>query len=267
MREFMGLLEKASNIQNEDASPPTKVIEQSKPAPTPIQEVVKEPVAKAKPAKKVKAKKTRVKKEKKPRVKKVMPEGFEPATTGQKLTRKLVDFIVSYGWSVPIIAITAWGSYFNPTIFVILGLVLMGFNLFFMPSRTSRTVGNWISRTRYVNTRGESPFWFYSSIKGLTFVFIILGTISLFTIMSEFPETTMGQIFMAIGILLLIPPLVDYIMYRVRGDLGLWDSLFGGVWLVRTTKSKEAKGWLKRLESISDWTESKGLLDEQKEES
>ncbi|HJM30687.1 MAG TPA: hypothetical protein QF529_06425, partial [Candidatus Thalassarchaeaceae archaeon] len=60
----MGLLEKASNIQNEDASPPTKVIEQSKPAPTPIQEVVKEPVAKAKPAKKVKAKKTRVKKEK-----------------------------------------------------------------------------------------------------------------------------------------------------------------------------------------------------------
>ena len=200
----MGLLEKASNIQNEESAPPTKLIEQSK--PTQIQEVVKEPVEKVKPTKKTKAKKTRAKKEKKTRVKKVIPEGFESATTGQKLTRKLVDFIVSYGWSVPIIAITAWGSYFNPTIFVILGLALMGFNLFFMPSRTSRTVGNWISRTRYVNSRGESPFWFYSSIKGLTFVFIILGTISLFTIMSEFPETTMGQIFMAIGILLLIPP-------------------------------------------------------------
>ena len=52
-------------------------------------------------------------------------------------------------------------------------------------------------------------------------------------------------------------------MYRKRGDLGLWDTIFGGVWLVRATKSKQAKGWLKRLESVSDWTESKGFLDEQ----
>ena len=42
----MGLLEKASNIQNEDASPPTKVIEQSKPAPTPAKAPVKAPAPK-----------------------------------------------------------------------------------------------------------------------------------------------------------------------------------------------------------------------------
>ena len=76
-------------------------------------------------------------------------------------------------------------------------------------------------------------------------------------------EGTGQQIFYAIGFLCLIPPLIDYIMYRIRGDLGLWDTVFGGVWLVRTSKTSEAKGWLKRLESVSDWTASKGFLDEQ----
>jgi len=39
--------------------------------------------------------------------------------------------------------------------------------------------------------------------------------------------------------------------------------VFGGVWLVRTVKSTEAKGWLKRLEAIGDFTESKGWLADQ----
>jgi hypothetical protein len=54
-------------------------------------------------------------------------------------------------------------------------------------------------------------------------------------------------------------------MYKLRKESGqgLWDSVFGGVWLVRTVKSTEAKGWLKRLEAIGDFTESKGLLADQ----
>tara|TARA_B100000214_G_scaffold174933_2_gene125784 strand:+ start:1375 stop:2187 length:813 start_codon:yes stop_codon:yes gene_type:complete len=263
----MGLLEKAGNIQKEDEKPETKIVsppvEKAKAKPTPKPE----PQPKKKP---VKAKKERPKKEKKPkkpkapRVKKEMPEGFEAATRGQKLIRRVSDFLVSYGWMIPLLAITAWGSNFNPTIFMFLGIGLMIFNLWFMPSYAGqRTVGNWISRTRYINSRGESPIWIYLLIKGLTFPIVIIGVITIFTITSELPSSTGGQIFSAIGVLLLFPPLIDYAMYRLRGELGLWDTIFGGVWLVRTTKSKQTKGWLKRLESISDWTESKGLLDDQ----
>ena len=42
--------------------------------------------------------------------------------------------------------------------------------------------------------------------------------------------------------------------------MGLWDTLFGGVWLVRTTKTAEAKGWLKRLEQLGDYSAERGWL-------
>ncbi len=259
----MGLLEKAGTISPEDEKPKTKVVGKPEPVAEP------EPVKKAK--KEMKPKRERVKRERKPRsprVKRTLPDGFELATRGQRLTRRIVDFLVSYGWSIPLVGITAWGSYFNPTPFVLLGLGLIVFNLWFMPAYAGgRSMGNWISRTRYVNSRGEPPIWVYFTLKGATTLFVLIGFWALSVVMStkSLGESTGGQIFNAIGLLLLIPPLLDYAMYKIRGELGLWDTVFGGVWLVRTTKSTEAKGWLKRLESISDFTESKGwLADEEK---
>jgi hypothetical protein len=270
----MGLLEKAGNISTEDEKPVTKIPKKPEPviAPEPVKTVKKaKPVKKAKRAeKKKREKKPREKKPRAPRVKKELPSDFEVATRGQRLTRRIVDFLVSYGWSLPLLGITAWGSNFNPTPLIILGLGLIVFNLWFMPAYAGgRSMGNWISRTRYVNTRGESPIWVYFSLKGLTTLFILIGLWAVSVVMSNkgFGETTGGQIFSAIGILMLIPPLLDYIMYKLRGELGLWDTVFGGVWLVRTTKSTEAKGWLKRLESISDFTESKGWLSDEEKSS
>ena len=50
---------------------------------------------------------------------------------------------------------------------------------------------------------------------------------------------------------MVLPPVLDYLFYRFKKDnLGLWDTLYGGVWMVRTTKTAEAKGWLKRLEQL-----------------
>ena len=267
----MGLLEKASNIESEDKPPETKVV---KPTAVPKKATPKAVAKKATPVKKAtkkaknpkKVKPPKVKKPRAPRVKKELPDGFETATTGQKFTRRFFDFAVSYGWTIPLIGISAWGSNFNPTIIVILGIGLISFNLGFMPTYAGkRTVGNWISRTQYINSRGEPPIAIYLAVKGMTTIFVLFGVFTLLLVMANksLGETTFAQIFSAIGFLCLIPPLIDYIMYRIRGDLGLWDTIFGGVWLVRTTKSKQAKGWLKRLESVSDWTESKGFLDEQ----
>jgi len=66
---------------------------------------------------------------------------------------------------------------------------------------------------------------------------------------------------------MLVPPLIDWLMHRFgSSDLGLWETLFGGVWLVRTSKSDGATGWWKRLESIADYTESRGLLEDESTE-
>ena len=154
----MGLLEKASNIESEDKPPETKVV---KPKAVPKKATPVKPTAVKKSSKAAKKpKKVKPKKEKKPRaprVKKEIPEGFEPATRGQKVTRRIFDFAISYGWTIPLIGVSAWGSNFNPTIIVLLGIILISFNLGFMPSYAGkRTMGNWISRTRYVNSRAVS---------------------------------------------------------------------------------------------------------------
>ena len=256
----MGLLEKASNIDAEEKPPETKVVK-------PKKEAVKEPPAEkpkkaAKKSKKVKPPKE--KKPKAPRVKKELPDGFEHATRGQKITRRIGDFLFNYGLIVAtfVTFIIFDGDY---TYMYIAGLGLFAFNLMGMPRYAgNRTFGNWVSRTRYVNSRGEPPFQIYFVMKGLTFLFSLFGLVAVMVILGQLTGSAgKVEVWHVVLLLFSIPPMIDYGMYRFGRELGLWDTIFGGVWLVRTTKSKEAKGWLKRLESVSDWTESKGFLDEQ----
>ena len=202
----MGLLEKAGKIQTEESAAPAET-------DVPDTVVVPDPKpVKEKPTKKTKTRKERVKKkkEKKVRVAKVMPEGFESATRGQSVLRRFVDFLVSYGWSVPLFAITAWGTYFNPTPMVILGIALMSLNLVIVPRNSGRTIGNWVSRTSYVNTHGDHPFYAYPALKGLSFIFVMAGLFAILSFTSQgMPESDLGKIATVTGMLLLLPPLID----------------------------------------------------------
>ena len=258
----MGLLEKAEKIQTEDKVDVT-------PAPVVASVAEPEPVKVAKKSRRErrekKPKKTRPIKENKNRTPKTLPDGFESATNLQKRTRRFVDFAVSYGWSIPILGLQGFGGGADTTYFIILGILLTIGNLVVLPAYTNRSIGNWVSRTRYVNTRGENPLWPFLTIKGLTTSFVLISSFAILVIMSELSmgDSTLGTIFRVIGLLLIIPPLVDYMMYKRRANgLGLWDTFFGGVWMVKTGKTAEAKGWLKRLESLGDFAESRGLLKE-----
>ncbi|MCH2437063.1 MAG: hypothetical protein MK170_05010, partial [Candidatus Thalassarchaeum sp.] len=77
----MGLLEKASNIQTEE-EPKTVVLKTPKPVsePDPIKE------SKKTSKKEKKARRTKRKKAKAPREQRTLPDGFEVATTGQRIT-------------------------------------------------------------------------------------------------------------------------------------------------------------------------------------
>ncbi len=257
----MGLLEKADKIRSGEGTqePPPA-------APTPSPTVVLDPepvhevAPKEKPRFRRRERKARTPRARRTRQVKTLPDGFEEVTSGQRIIRRGSDFAVSYGWCVPIIAINAWGVYADFTYFIILGLILMLFNLGFMPRSTDRTVGNWISRTTYVNSKGVAPSPYYLLIKGLTFVVVLVGSLMVATSIQDI-EKTSGQVLLGIGLAMLLPPMVDYLFYRFKRDnMGLWDTLFGGVWLVRTTKTAEAKGWLKRLEQLGDYSAERGWL-------
>ena len=253
----MGLLEKADQIKSGETVP-----QQRGASTEPVEEAATEPVPiSAEPEKK--SRRRRTKKDRAPRAKRVrevkaLPEGFDEASVGQKALRRISDFAVSWGWCIPLVVLNAWGSYFDPTYFVLLGMALMGFNLFFMPRTTNRTVGNWVSRTTYITSKAKQPHQSYVLFKGLTFAIVLVGILLVATSLQDLGEKS-GQILLAIGAMVLLTPTLDYLFYRFKRDnLGLWDTLYGGVWLVRTTKTAEAKGWLKRLEQLGDYSEERG---------
>ena len=257
----MGLLEKAGQIESGEPSvdkpeivEPESVKEASEPIAQP------DPV-KTKKEKKSRRKKTRKPREKKVRAPKVLPEDSELASPTQFRIKKYSDFLVSWGWTIPLVGFTAWGNDFQPTIFVLAGMGLIAFNLGFMAYTTGRTTGNWITLTIYVNTKGEKPHQSYIFLKGMTFPLVILGIIAILTATATGLSENAGKIQLVLGLFFLLPPLLDYLFFRFKSDdLGLWDTLYGGVWLVKTAKTAESKGWLKRLEQLGDYTEAQGWL-------
>ncbi|MDP6986152.1 MAG: hypothetical protein QGH38_02910 [Candidatus Thalassarchaeaceae archaeon] len=255
---MMGLLEKADQIKSDAPSPePAPATNEVTPEPVPVSPAPVEPKPEKKPRGR-RSKRQKTPRKKRVRAAKVLPEGYEEASTGQKFIRRASDFAVSWGWCVPLVLLNAWGSYFDPTYFVLIGLGLMGFNLVFMPRTTNRTVGNWISRTTYITSGSKQPHQSYLLFKGLTFAVTLVGILMVATSLQDLDKSS-GQILLGVGAVILLPPLLDYLFYRFKRDnLGLWDTLYGGVWLVRTTKTAEAKGWLKRLEQLGDYSEERG---------
>ncbi len=78
--------------------------------------------------------------------------------------------------------------------------------------------------------------------------------------------TTGNKIFVGTSLTLLLVPLLDRFL-RNRGDekLGFWDRLFGGVWLVTAEKTESDSGLIKRLQSLGDYAEQRGMMAEDDE--
>ena len=108
----MGLLEKAGKIKDDEK--PKKAAKKAKKADAVLEPAKK---VKEKPAKKAKA--ARQPRERKAREPRLMPDNYKLAGKAGIFARKLVDIIVSYSGIVGLIAYTATGAFFNPTLFLV----------------------------------------------------------------------------------------------------------------------------------------------------
>ncbi len=257
--EIMGLLEKADNIKSSELEPKTVAkatpVKSSKvkpkPTPTPVKSKVK--------PKKTRGKKTRLKKT---RVEKVLPEGFEESGTARKFGKWLIDLIVNYGLMSLLIGLFIV-SYVDITWPLILLLLLTIFNIVGMPIWTGRSIGNWISMTQYINSRGNNPMVLFHIMKNTNVPFIFFGLVALMLAISSGTEWGTGmKIFVAGSLLLFMVPIADRFFRRFHAqNFGIWEYVFGGVWLVKSAKTKgSGNALLKRLESFSDFSESKGWM-------
>ena len=260
----MGLLEKAEKIQSEDEeeqapadeSPKTVMVQE----PEPVQK-------KAKKAKKTRSRRGRKeKKTKKERVAKVIPEGFEPAARVRSSFRYLVDTIANWGIMI-ITALIMSQADADPTIPIIAAMALALGNMIYLPSKISRSAGNIVTGTQFVDTRGNNPQFLYHLAKSANIPLLLAGLFGMLLLISEGTDWTSGnKIFVGTSLTLLLVPLLDRFL-RNRGDekLGFWDRLFGGVWLVTAEKTESDSGLIKRLQSLGDYAEQRGMMAEDDE--
>jgi len=259
----MGLLEKAEKIQSDEdeqvptVEPPKTVIVQE---PEPVQK-------KAKKAKKTRSRRGRKeKKAKKERVAKVIPEGFEPAARVRSSFRYLVDTIANWGIMI-ITALIMSQADADPTIPIIAAMALALGNMIYLPSKISRSAGNIVTGTQFVDTRGNNPQFLYHLAKSANIPLLLAGLFGMLLLISEGTDWTTGnKIFVGTSLTLLLVPLLDRFL-RNRGDekLGFWDRLFGGVWLVTAEKTESDSGLIKRLQSLGDYAEQRGMMAEDDE--
>jgi hypothetical protein len=258
----MGLLEKAEKIQSEEEQAPTAepaktVIVQE---PEPVQKKTKK-AKKARPPRGRKEKKT-----KKERVAKVIPEGFEPAARVRTSFRYLVDTTVNWGILI-ITGVIMSQADADPTIPIIAALALALGNMIYLPSKISRSAGNIVTGTQFVDTRGNNPQFLYHLAKSANIPLMLAGLFGMLLLISEGTDWTNGnKIFVGTSMTLMLVPLLDRFL-RKRGDekLGFWDRLFGGVWLVTAEKTESDSGLIKRLQSIGEYAEQRGMLTEDDE--
>jgi len=270
----MGLLEKADKIKSEDKEELIEEPEKDKISEIPPEIIPDDTETKKSNEKKSRrgrrSRKKRERKQRTPKAKRVrenkkLPDGYELASSGQKVVRRYSDLLTSYGMIIgPFVINVLLGS--DVTYLLLFGILLAGFNLIFMPRSTGRTVGNWISRTSYITHKNMQPQWAYLTLKGLTFGLVLIGIVFIVTSTQDLSDSG-GKILFGIGFIILLPTIIDFLFIRFKRDnQGLWDTVFGGVWLVRTTKSAGAKGWLKRLEQLGDYSDERGWLKSSKDE-
>ena len=251
----MGLLEKAG--KKKDEVKPKKAAKKAKKAePKP---------AKQSKAEKAKAKPKREKRERKQRDPRVMPDDFQLAGRAAKGARRLVDVIVTYVGIIGLLVMMGTGSNFDPTLLVLGALITPVLNMIILPMKTNRTVGMFLTRTRFVNSKGNYPNWTHLLFSNLTTMFLLAGLAILMIGSAELsdPATkSAGTTKLGFAAVILLIPIADYIVTKLRVANGqnqnMYDTIYGCWFVVAERTETEGSRWMSRLESLGDWGEKKG---------
>jgi len=253
----MGLLDKANSTA--PTTPAPTAVPVAAPAAVPVAAVAAPaavPVAAvaAQPAKAAKAKKA-----KKPKARpKGLPSEFEIAPATARFIGSLSNFIINYGLLIGAAFVVVFVNSTVANSASILGaMALYITNVFVIPVRFGRNVGQFVSRTKYISATGNPPNKVHAFLNSMVgFLFLVGGGLVMLN-MSELSQggDTNGIIWFAVGVLMMSLLIIDR-QFKKSSDLnqGMFDRAFAA-YLVKhvPTVSEAGAGWSARLESMGDW--------------
>jgi|TARA_B110000459_G_scaffold203932_1_gene262761 hypothetical protein len=255
----MGLLDKASDSGTKAAAPKA-----AKAVPKAV--ALAKPVKAAKAVKAVKspkaAKVAKATKVRKPILSTAgLPEGYEIATQNSRFLAWLMNFIWNFGVLFGALFLSVMGS--TPTIPAVIALIMLITNLIVIPIMTGRTLGNFMSRTRYVTSAEAKPNFIHGLLVNSVGLMALVGVSLIIFNMGQITNDTgkvqgLNVAILVLGIILVGVRMVDG-RFKKNSDQnqGLYDMLFGA-YLVKYVpqEGEELTGIAARLERMANYGDS-----------
>ncbi len=244
----MGLLDKVDNL---DDKKPAKAKPKAAKAVPKAKPKAQKAVAKAKP--KAAKKAAKVKSEDKPQKIRPtgLPEGYELAGTMPRYIGWLINFAWNFGVAIGLLSIISTGADSDLTIgWVASGLMII-VNWLVLPIWTGRNIGEFVSRTKYINSSGNQPIFVHAILNNSIGFLSLIG---LMLMMANFQNISDGGMASFItGVVFVIFYIVNF-FFKKNSDYsqGTIDLAFSS-YLVRHVATGNETGWLARFESLGDF--------------
>lgn len=245
----MGLLDKSKDLDSTD-----EPIASAMKTPQAVKKAIPKAAKVAKPAKE--AKPARTKRAKGPRPQ-GLPEEFQLAGTVSRYSCWFVNFLVNFGLiigTLPLLMFDSGGGGTGITTYMLIGaIVAIISNALILPIWAGRNVGQFVSRTKFVNSSGKSPFFIHSVMNSSLGLFSLMGFFLVFTLFQDIQDDKTSLIWFIVGSIFIVLWFVNWSIKRNHEmNQGLFDLLFSSYLITHTPTGSET-GWLARLEGLGDF--------------
>lgn len=250
----MGLLDKVDNM--DDAKPakakPKAAKAVAKATPKAAKAVAKKATPKAaKPA----AKTIKLKDEGSDKPEKIrptgLPEGFELAGNMPRYIGWIINFAWNFGVSIGLLSILSTGADSDLTIgWAVAGLMIL-INWLVLPIWTGRNIGEFVSRTKYINSSGSKPIFLHAVLNNSIGFLSLIGLILM---MANFQDIgTTGMVPFITGVVFIVFWIFNFFLKK-NSDFsqGAFDLAFSS-YLVKHVATGDETGWMARFESLGDF--------------
>ena len=253
----MGLLDKVDNL---DEAQPAKAKPKAAKAVSKAKPKAAKPVAKATPkAKTAKPAKAAKSRERPDKIRPTgLPEGYELAGKMPRYIGWLINFGWNFGVAIGLLSIISTGADSDLTLGWIASLLMITLNWLVLPIWTGRNIGEFVSRTKYINSSGNKPIFIHAILNNSIGFLSLIGLI---LIMANFQNiSTTGLPWFITGVVFILFWIVNF-FFKKNSDFsqGTIDLVFSA-YLVKHVATGDETGWLARFESLGDfgdkWQES-----------
>ena len=250
----MGLLDKVDNM--DDAKPakakPKAAKAVAKAKPKAAKAVAKKATPKAAKPASVKIKAKGDGKDKPEKIRPTgLPEGFELAGNMPRYIGWIINFAWNFGVSIGLLSILSTGADSDLTIGWAVALLMILVNWLVLPIWTGRNIGEFVSRTKYINSSGSKPIFLHAVLNNSIGFLSLIGLILM---MANFQNiSTSGMVPFITGVVFIVFWIFNFFLKK-NSDFsqGIFDLAFSS-YLVKHVSTGDETGWMARFESLGDF--------------